>query len=136
MPAAYALELRERAITHYRETDSTQKETADTFNIGIATLRRYLHRDEAGKLCAKAYKRGRKPTISGNRLVKIEKWIAEKPDITLKKLCRKYKSYYKAKVSYSMMYRALSALDITRKKKSLFAQQQLRPDVKKSEQNT
>ena len=131
MPAAYALELRERAVAHYKETDSTQTEIANTFNIGIATLRRYLRREEAGELRPIDYTRGRQPVISGSHLNKIEEWVNDKPDIKLKQLCKKYKSYYKVKVSYSMMFRALSTLDITRKKKSLFAEEQLRDDVKK-----
>ena len=131
MPAAYTIELRQRAINHYNETNSTQLETAEIFNIGITTLRRYLRQDEAGDLSPKSYKRGRQPTISGTRLNKIEQWINDKPDIKLKQLCKKYKSYYKTTVSISMMFRALSTLGITRKKKSLFAQEQLRPDVKK-----
>ena len=39
MPAAYAIELRQRAVAHYKETDSTQIETAEIFNIGVSTLR-------------------------------------------------------------------------------------------------
>jgi len=35
-----------------------------------------------------------------------------------------------------MMFRALSELGMTRKKKSLFAEEQLRPDVKKKEKIT
>lgn len=131
MPAAYAIELRQRAVTHYKETDDTQMETAEIFNIGVSTLRSYLRRDEVGNLAPIDYKRGRRPVISDSKLNKIEEWVNEKPDIKLKQLCKKYKAYYKIKVSHSMMFRALSALGITRKKKSLFAEEQLRPDVKK-----
>ena len=136
MPAAYAIELRQRVVSHYKRNQSTQIETAATFNIGIATLRRYLRRSEAGFLAAKAYQRGRRPVISGARLSKVEGWVNEKPDITIKKLCNKYQSYYKVKVSHSMMFRALNSLKLTRKKKSLFAQEQFRDDVKKSGRDT
>ena len=101
------------------------------YNIGVSTLRSYLRRDEAGNLPPKDYKRGRPPVISGVKLNKIEEWVNDKPDIKLKQLCKKYKAYYKIKVSHSMMFRALSALGMTRKKKSLFAEEQLRPEVKK-----
>jgi len=131
MPGAYPLELRERMVDHYRETDSSQIETAKLFKIGIATLRIYLRRDEENNLALKVYKRGRKPTISDEHRKKIADWISAKPDIRVKHLCKRYKSYYKKTVSQSMMSRALRALNMTRKKKSLFAQEQLRSDVQK-----
>ena len=133
MPAAYPLELRQRAVTYYRENDCSQDEVAEIFNIGVTTLRVYLRRDEAGKLAPKDYKRGRPTHISGNRLQKVIFWVEQVPDIQIKMLCKKYKSYYKKKVSPSMMCRALSEAKLTRKKKSIFAQEQLRDDVKKKE---
>jgi len=135
MPAAYALELRKRVVSHYKETNSTQLETAKIFNIGITTLRCYLRRDESGDLTPKAYKRGRATVISGARLDKLEEWVNDKADRTLNQLCKKYQSYYKVKVSLSMMHRALSCLKITRKKKNLFAEEQLRPDIKKKKES-
>lgn len=135
MPAAYPLELRERAVNHYLENNCTQEETAELFQIGVTTLRLYLRKNEANDLPPKDYKRGQKPVISGKRLLKIESWVNERPDIQIKTLCKKFKSYYKKKVSHSMMCRALSTLNLTRKKKSLYAEEQLRPDVKKNAKN-
>ena len=136
MPAAYPLALRRRAVSHYRNTNSTQLETAELFKIGIATLRIYLRRDEQNNLAPKTYQRGRKPVISSIHLKKIGDWVSDKPDIRVKHLCKKYKHYYKKTVSQSMMSRALQSLAITRKKKSLFAQEQLRSDVQKKEHRT
>ncbi len=95
-----------------------------------------MRRDEQNDLAPKPYQRGRKPVISGNHLQKIESWVTDKPDIRVKHLCKKYKHYYKKTVSQSMMSRALKTLAITRKKKSLFAQEQLRPDVEKKDRRT
>ena len=136
MPASYPLELRERAVNHYLQKSCTQEETAELFQIGVTTLRLYLRKEKVNDLPPKNYKRGQKPIISGGRLLKIESWVNEKPDIQIKELCKKFKSYYKNKVSHSMMFRALSTLNLTRKKKSLYAEEQLRPDVKKSARNT
>jgi len=135
MPAAYPLELRQRAVKHYRETNSTQEETAEIFNIGVTTLRVYLRREEINELSPKSYKRGQNPIISGSKLEQIRLWVDEKPDIQIKKLCSKFKTRYKKSVSHSMMYRALHELNLTRKKKSHFALEQLRDDVKKSAKN-
>lgn len=132
MPAAYPVELRQRAVQHYRETQATQEETAEIFKIGVATLRLYLRLDECNQLRPKLYKRGRARIISGKKLEQVKKWVEEKPDIQLKQLVKKIKSRYKKQVSFSMMSRALTELNLRRKKKSHFAQEQLREDVKKS----
>jgi len=136
MPAAYPLELRERAVAYYKNNFCTQPEVAEIFNIGITTLRTYLRREEKNVLAPVDYKRGRQRIISGKRLSKIALWVKEKPDIPIKTLCKKYHSYCKQNVSRSMMCRALSELNLNRKKKSIYAQEQLRPDVKKSAVNT
>ena len=136
MPAAYPLELRQRAVAHYKETDCTQEDTANIFNIGITTLRIYLRLEDADELSPKSYKRGKQTIISGNKLNQVNVWVKKKPDIQIKQLRKKFKSRYKKNVSQSMMCRALSELELTRKKKSHFAQEQLRPDVKKNEMNT
>ena len=133
MPAAYPLALRQRAVTYYRENDCTQDEVAEIFNIGITTLRVYLRRAELRELAPKDYKRGRQTHIAGNRLQRVISWVEQVPDIKIKTLCNKYKSYYKKRVSQSMMCRALSAAKLTRKNKNLFTQEQLRDDVNKKE---
>jgi transposase len=136
MGAAYPLELRQRVVAYYRKNKCTQPEAAQIFNIGVTTLRSYLRQAEKNSLAPKVYKRGRQRVISGKRLTKIASWVEEKPDIVIKTLRKKYQSYYKQKVSHSMMWRALSEMNYNRKKKSLYAQEQLRPDVKKSAKNT
>lgn len=135
MPSAYPLELRQRVVRHYRETNSTQEETANIFKIGITTLRIYLRLEESNQLSPKVYKRGRQPIIFGTKLEQVKSWVEGKPDISLKSLCQKFKSRYKKKVSHSMMSRALDELNLNRKKKSHFAQEQLREDVKKNVKN-
>lgn len=49
----------------------------------------------------------------------------------LKELCQSYEKRYRRKESISMMYRALAILNLRRKKKSLYAQEQEREDIKK-----
>lgn len=136
MPAAYPLALRERVIQHYRKTNATQEETAEIFSIGVATLRVYLKLEQQDQLKPKEYKRGRSRVISGKRLDQVNRWVEEKPDMTLKALRKKFHSRYKKQVSDSMMSRALAELNLKRKKKSHFAQEQLRDDVKKSGKRT
>lgn len=136
MSSAYPLELRERAVAHYRSSKTTQLETAKLFKIGVTTLRIYLRLDEVDKLSPKSYKRGRPRVISGEKLEQVKQWVEEQPDIYINDLCKKFSSCYKKTVSGSMMSRALAELELTRKKKSHFAQEQLREDVKKNVKTT
>ena len=131
MPSPYPIELRERAVSLYKNGKHIQAEVAKVFKISISTLRNYLRLDALGDLKPKEYRRGRVPEISSDRLEQVGVWVNEKPDITLKALRKLYKKRYKVNVSLSMMCRACAELDLRRKKKSLFAQEQERPDIKK-----
>ena len=131
MPSPYPIELRERAVSLYKSRHYIQSEVAELFKISISTLRNYLRRDAQGDLNPKAYRRGRVPEIGGDRLAQVGVWVNEKPDITLKALRKLYKKHYKVNVSLSMLCRACAELDLRRKKKSLFAQEQERVDIKK-----
>lgn len=133
MPAAYSLDLRQRVVSAYESGEGSQKEIAELFQIGEKTLQGYLYlKRDAGTLKPKAGKRGRKPAITEVGLETIQAWIKEKQDITLLELIARYKKAFKRKVSESMMSRACQQLGLTRKKKSFYAQEQEREDVKKT----
>ncbi len=133
MPSAYSEDLRKSAVTAYHEGKGTQAEIAEIFGISESSLRLYLRLEEkTGSLAPKEYKRGPHPVITEEGFQSIKEWIAETPDIILSELCGLYKKRYKKKVSLSMMHRALSELNLRRKKKSLYAQEQEREDVKKT----
>ncbi len=131
MPAAYPVELRKRIVEHYRNNNDSQARVAEIFQVGISTVRNYLKLEDIDELSPKQYTRGPLPTIHGDKLKQLAQWIQEKPDITLKALKKLFKKHCKLTVSISMIGRACDTLGMTRKKKSLFAQEQLRPDVKK-----
>lgn len=132
MPAAYPLDLRERIVNHYHTHDDSQQTVSEIFQVGVSTVRNYLKLEAENNLAPKEYDRGPLPTIHGEKLDQLEAWITDKPDITLKELRKLFKKRCKLIVSISMICRACETLGLTRKKKSLFAQEQERPDVKKS----
>jgi transposase len=136
MPSAYSEDLRERVVKAYREGKGTQEEITEMFEISLSCLRSYLRLEEkTGSLAPKEYKRGPLTIIAGAGLESIKEWVSQTPDITLSELCDLYKKSYKKKVSLSMMYRALVSLGLRRKKKSFYAQEQEREDVKKTVKN-
>ena len=134
MPAAYSIDLRERIVSAYRAKQGNQEKVAALFLISPKTLQNYLYLErETGSLSPRYAKLGRKPAIQEAGLQAIESWVRETPELTLSELCEGYQKTQKVRVSISMMCRACWKLGLTRKKKSLYASEQDRPDIKKAQ---
>jgi transposase len=133
MPAPYSLDLRHKAILAYENGEGTQQEIAERFLISVATFHGWLVlRRETGDVKPKEYiYRGRMSIIDGERIFFIKELIEIKPDILISEIRRVYKKRFKVGVSQSMVSRAFKKLNLHRKKKSLYAQEQGREDVKK-----
>lgn len=81
------------------------------------------------------YTPGPPTTITTKGLAYI-RWIVEsKPDIILVDICKKYIGRFKKTVSPSMVCRALKKMELRRKKKSIYAAEQERDDIKKNGKN-
>ena len=133
MPAPYSLDLRTKSVSAYKKGTGTVEQVATVFGIGVATLSNYLRLGrEKGSVTPKKATSGSKPTIRGKGLRLLKQQIEKRPDITLKELSHKYEKKLKIKVSTSMVSRALSSMSIRRKKKSHYAAEQDREDVKKN----
>jgi transposase len=133
MPAPYSLDLRERAINAYEKGEGTQEEIASLFTISLSTFRNWFVRlRDKGELKPKKHEsRGRKNYIDEAGLAFIKALVKDKPDILISEIRALYKKTFKIKVSQSMVSRAFKALDLRRKKKSQYALEQEREDVKK-----
>jgi transposase len=133
MPAPYSLDIRHKAISAYENEEGTQTEISERFVIGITTLRLWLKtKNETGSIKPKEYiYRGRKIIIDGEKLSFIKELVSKKPDILIEEIQTLYKKAFKADVAQSMISRAFKRLNLRRKKKSLYAQEQDREDVKK-----
>ena len=86
---------------------------------------------ETGDIKPKKYKPGKKTIIDEKGRPLIRRWVERKPDIILSELCEKYQKRFNVKVSTSMMDRALKFMNLRRKKKSTYALERDREDVKK-----
>ena len=137
MPVPYSLDLREKAIAAYENGEGTQIEISSRFSIGLRTLQEWLVlKQETGNVNPKEYiHRGRMPIINEKGLLFINKLILEKPDILISEIRSLYKKKFKMIVAQSMVSRALKQLNLRRKKKSIYAQEQERKDVKKKEKS-
>lgn len=137
MPAPYSLDLRRRAVSACEEGEGTQLEIAQQFGIGLRTLKEWiLLKKETGNVQPKKHiHRGQLPVIGGKGLLFIKRIIENKPDILISDIQELYAKKFKIEVSQSMVSRALNKLNFRRKKKSAYALEQDRDDVKKNEKN-
>lgn len=132
MPGAYSVDLRQRVVRAYQEGMGNQRDVAKLFKVAPKTLQNYLYLErDTGGLLPKNGKQGRKPAIHEEGLKAISGWIGEQQDITLKELGENYQAAYGVKLSPSMLSRACQQLGLSRKKKSLYASEQDRDDIKK-----
>jgi len=136
MTQAYSLDLRAKIIEAYKNNEGTQKEIAGRFKVGIATVGRYWQKyTKKGTVELTIYCHGPKPVLSGNKLERVKELVISRPDATLEELCRLYNKNRKIKVGKSMMGRACQKLGFRFKKKSLYAQECKREDIKKRGKN-
>ena len=135
MSAPYSLDLRQKVILAYKNGVGTQKDIAKLFSISETTLREWLVlQQRTGELKPKEYEyRGRKPVIEERGSAFIKRLIENKPDILIIEIQKAYKNKFRVEVAQSMVSRALNKLNLRRKKKSHYAQEQEREDVKKRE---
>lgn len=84
MPAPYPMELRERVVRAYNENeDWTYPMVAKVFDLGEATVKRWVHRSRRGELAPKPTG-GRAPrAFSDEELEFIRQVLIEFPDSTL-----------------------------------------------------
>jgi transposase len=135
MPAPYSLDLRRKAVSAYETGEGTQEEIAKRFSIGLRTFQEWLTlKSETGDVEPKIHiYRGKKPIIGEKGSLFVKGLVENKPDILITEIRTSYKKKFKVEVAQSMVSRALNKLNLRRKKKSEYAQEQERADVKKNE---
>ena len=137
MPRPYSLDLRRKAILAYEKEESTQPEIAHQFGIGLRTLKEWLFiKKETGDVQPKEHiHRGQLPIIDDKGLDFIKQLVKNKPDILVTDIRELYAKKFKIEVAQSMVSRAFKRLNLRRKKKSTYALEQERVDVKKKGKN-
>lgn len=137
MPAPYSLDLRRKAVLACEEGEGTQQEIAQQFGIGVRTLKEWIFiKKETGDIHPKKHiHRGQLPVIGDKELIFIKQIVEKKPDILILNIQELYAIKFNVEVAQSMISRALKKLNLRRKKKSEYAMEQDRDDVKKNEKN-
>ena len=131
MARALSLELREAIVDAYNRGESTIAGLASIFCIAPRTVSKYLRLErESGDLTpGKSTGRPGKLTDEHDKI--LLKFLKSFPDKTLSEFCDEFYKATGILVGTSIMFRAFEKLNIRRKKKSYYASEQDRPDVKK-----
>jgi transposase len=115
---AYSLDLRQKVVAAVERGDSTIEEVAASFGVGQTFVKKMLrqHR-ETGDLNPRPHGGGHVPRLSAKHLKLLSAEVARRPDKTVEALREHLHERAKVSVSAPTVSRALSRLDLPRKKK-------------------
>lgn len=117
MGKGYSKDLRERAVGAYERGEGTYDEIAERFDVGVASLNRWLRlKRETGSVEHRPLGGGHPTVFDEEGLPKLVALVDEKPDRTLDELCEVWKERHGDTVSTSAVGRALERAGLTRKK--------------------
>ena len=116
---AHPKEIRERAVAAVEAQGKDRKEVVETFDISLASLKRWLKqkREQGHLLIGKPP--GAPPKSNEAALNYLRGHVKEKPDATLKERCQALVAQGYRPVSDKTMSRILARLGFSRKKNAL-----------------
>lgn len=115
---AYSLDLRQKVVAAVERGDSTIEEVASSFGVGQTFVKKMLrqHR-ETGDLSPRPHGGGHTPRLSAKHLKMLCAEVTRYPDKTVAALREHLHESAQVNVSAPTVSRALSRLDLSRKKK-------------------
>ena len=131
----YSRDLRQRIVDCYDRGEGSIRGLAERFKVSPDCVRRLLkHYRETGSVKPKPHAGGAEPQLREEHLEVLRQLVAEKNDATLADLSEQLEQETGLKVSPSTISRALSRLNLTRKKKSFKASKAYTAPVQKKRQ--
>jgi transposase len=113
---SYSNDLRRRIVAAYETGDDSQDEIAELFGVCQKTVSNFVTRyEQTGSADQLARGGGRKASLNEPSCDFIRREVEQDNDITLAQLCQKVEAQFKTKLSQSVMYRLLGALELPRK---------------------
>jgi len=113
----YPLEFRQRIIEAVNEGLGTVAEIADIFGVGERYIYKLLQRHrETGDVAPRPHGGGAVAALTEKQLLQLADLVFQFPDATLAELQQRLSKRARVSVSLSTIWRALKALDLTRKK--------------------
>ena len=122
MPAPLSLDLRRRILAAVLAGGATQRQVADRFAVGLATVEDLLRRyRDTGSVEPKAYRRGPARLLSDADDVQVERYLDPEHGgdvgLTLGQLVDRFEADTGRRVSEMTLSRALVRREVTRKKR-------------------
>jgi transposase len=114
----YPKELRTRVVAAVEQGDLPIAEIAPLFGVGMTVIKKMLRLHRAGEDLAPRHGGGPEPKLQDKDRALLRAEIAKQPDATLAELQTVVAEYGSSRVSVSTICRALSQLQLPRKKKS------------------
>jgi transposase len=122
----YSSDLRERIVAAVARGQGSLRELADVFSVSLSCIVRLLRRHRAtGSVLPQPHAGGPHPLLDADACQRLLALVREQPDATLAEL----RARLGVPCSLSTICRALRRHGISRKKKTLHAQQQDTPEV-------
>lgn len=119
-------DLRERILAAVDRREGSRRQIAVRFSVDVSTITRLLQlRRQTGAFQPRPHAGGTEPTLDREGLDRLRKRVEETPDATLEQL----KQSLGISGSIMIVWRGLEKLGITRKKKTLHASEQDRPEI-------
>jgi transposase len=114
---AYSQDLRERVLAAAHDTNQSQAQVAEQFQVHLSTLEKWLRRErDTGRATALPHGGGRTRTLREcGAFLRAE--VKKQPDLTLEELCTRVAEAQGLHVSPSMVSRELKRLNLPRKKR-------------------
>lgn len=115
--SGYSIDLRERVIRAV-ENGKTQAWIAETFQISVSSIKRYVSRLGQTGSVAPTVQGREQPLIKDEQATAIQAMVDVHPDATVAAYCDEWEKRTGQRVSASTMCRALQRFDRPRKKDS------------------
>jgi transposase len=113
----YSIDLRESAVTAYEAGDLTERELANLYGVGEATLRRWRRRKrETGSVAPAARGGGPSLRVRPEDEPMVRAIVDEESDRNIEEIAVIFVQRTSRGCSYATMGRALRRLGLTRKK--------------------
>jgi transposase len=117
MPKPLSVDLRERAVNAYLTGSDRAEDVARRFNIGRATLVRWLSlKTTVGHVQPRKGRPGPKPVLDEADLDIVRDIVAKDPDLTIEEIAATFALRTERVISASTASRALAKLGMSRKK--------------------